>query len=123
MRVLIVDPSPLARNIYRLLLRSINEHVHVVAMDSIQKMRHIDDAENFDGLIIAGTALDGYGARYRGLFTDVDVWANMPKVVIPRPGTKRPQSAWANLPNASIVSRPFRPDEFADGCRTVFEGK
>lgn len=110
MRVLIVDPSPLARNVYRLILRRIPECRVVEAADS--RAVDVGGGEQVDLLIIGERALQSDGGALRALCTDAAAWQGVPKIVVAlRPGSGR-QPPWAGLARTMVVHRPFHPADF-----------
>ncbi len=122
MRVLVVDPSPLAQNLYRLLLQNVDAGVRVTTADSIAQLHDLQKLADVDLLVIASLLLEGDNAKYRAFLTDIPQFADIAKVVMVRPGTAVQHRAWQNLPNALEIQRPFRPDEFEKRVKTFFHG-
>ncbi len=112
MRVLVVDPSPLAQNLYGLLLRNCHTEVTVMTRDALSELESPDEWPALDLIVISSLLLEGGGAQYRAYLTDLPALAELPKLVIVRPGTNGRRVAWHNLPNAVELNRPFRPEEF-----------
>lgn len=112
MRVLIVDPSPLAQNLYRVLLRNLDPEVRMVTRESLTELTTVGELSELNLLLVASLLLEGAAAEYRALLTDISTLADVPKLVMVRPGTNGKCAAWQNLPNATELHRPFRPEEF-----------
>lgn len=112
MKIVIVDPSPLARNVYRLLVQQLAPELRVVELDTMEGLGAFDEMEALRGVIIGSAALEGAAQRYRALLTDVADWATLPKLVVQRHGTNGIRQAWDGLPNTQILQRPFSPHDF-----------
>jgi hypothetical protein len=123
MRILIVEPSPLAQNVYRLLVRSRYPDARVVTLEALVEIGDLADDTPFDAAVIASGALDGYGARFRGLLTDVTHWQRLPKLVVTRPGSTGVKAAWSDLPNATTIARPFRERDFVGAVTDLLESE
>lgn len=113
MFVVIVDASPLARNLYRLLLQQVDAGVRIVDLQSMEQLAAFDDEEEqFALAIIDAQSLEGYGANYRALWTDVTRWASLQKIIVIPPGAAHGPHPWDDLPTASLLRRPFREEAF-----------
>lgn len=119
MRVLIVDPSPLAQNLYRVLLRNVDPDIRVSTRECLPQLDAIAELSEVDLLLIASVLLDGAAADHRALLTDLPALAALPKLVMVRPGTNGQRAAWQNLPNAMELQRPFRPEEFSRAVKKI----
>ncbi len=110
MQAIIIEPSPLARNIYHMLLGTID------GLESIKSFRDFSELDagisSTSLLVIGMAALVGEGARQRVLLTDAPGWSNCPKLVLVSPGARKEHAAWKDLPGAVTLKRPFRSQTF-----------
>lgn len=119
MHVLIVEPSPLVHNVYRLLLAVLDPAVKVVALERMEEIQVIANDRRFDLAIIGSAALAGKAAQYRALLTDITRWAELPKLVVALARSNGRDRAWEHLPNARILARPFRPQQFGEAIKAL----
>lgn len=119
MHVLIVEPSLLVHNVYRLLLASQDPLVKIVVLERMEEIQTIAPNRQFDLAIIGSAALAGKAAHYRALLTDIARWAELPKLVVALARSNGRDRAWEHLPNARIVARPFRPQQFGEAIRAL----
>lgn len=120
MRMLVVEASPLAQNVYRLLLRQYLPACGTTPVGALDDLVHLDPELQFMGMLIGSGALIGSSNRYRALLTDAARWANLPKLVIipsQRNGDEPPS---ATLPRAQVLQRPFRPAAFQQRVQALF---
>lgn len=122
MRILIVDPSPLARNVYRLILRQMGEWKIAEAEDLAQIAVH-QVPEMPDLLVIGERAFQRDEGKFRAVLTDVPSWQHIPKLVIVRKAANDKRSPWHGLARTTIVERPFPPAEFLKAAKGCVKGK
>lgn len=122
MRVFIVDPSPLARNVYRLLLQQI-------ATCKITEAGYADAIEGpgqlrppYDLLILGGRAFEGNRGALRLLLTDVPAWQQLPKLVVALASRNGRTPAWDGLARTIVIQRPFSPDDFVKTVKRCIKG-
>lgn len=112
MRIFIVESSPLARNVYRLLLQRIAD-CKIVEADDVQA---IDTAwlatPPFDLVIVGGRALQTGQGTLRTLLTDLPAWQRLPKIVVAAQTNNGRDVAWHGLENMTFIARPFTPETF-----------
>lgn len=113
MSFLIIDPSPLSNNVYRLLCRRW-EQMPCLSCDTLDE---IDPdwlkRQNQLVAVIGGGALRGDGKRFLTTLAETAPWQQMAKViVVPHDATPDELSSWQQLPNLKLLARPFAPDDF-----------
>lgn len=114
MRWIIVEPSPLARNLYRLLVLQAAPDAVVQMLASPRELGDVMHASPVTHLIIGSGALVGLEERYRALLTDAEPWCALPKLILISFAHQRlPEATW-DLPHATRVPRPFRPEAFIE---------
>lgn len=124
MRLLVVDPSPLVRNVYRLLLQQYAPEASVVACESLLDLSHIDGGDAFAACIIGSKAIAGEeGERCRALLTDASPWATLPKLVVTMGRASEQGSGQLKLPHSTRLERPFTPEAFAACLDEVIDGE
>lgn len=120
MRMLIVEASPLAQNVYRLLLRQYLPAFATTPVNGIEDLVDLDAELIFSGVVIGSGALIGSSNRYRALLTDDVRWAALPKLVIMPPQRNGDEPPSARLPRAQVLQRPFRPAAFQQRVQALF---
>src|SRR3990167_2650056 len=95
MRWIIVEPSPLARNLYRLLVLQAAPDALVQMVASPKDLGDIAGDMSATQLIIGSGALVGLEERYRALLTDAAPWSTFPKLILIGFAHQRlPESTW-----------------------------
>ncbi|MBI2346621.1 MAG: hypothetical protein HYV03_07070 [Deltaproteobacteria bacterium] len=123
MQVLMIEPSPLARNVYRLILRRMGE----CKIDEVAALEEIDHRaladRPYDLLIIGSRAFDEPGRKLRALLTDVADWERIPKMIVTLPQPSGPQSPWEGLARVVVLTRPFSPEAFEKAVKQCCKGR
>lgn len=119
MRVLIVEPSPLAQNMYRVLLQRYCPDAEIETLESLSKIAPTGPGRDCVGIILGGQVFGAVGCEHRALLSDVEAWQAVPKLVIAQPLRPGHAGVWEGLPNMQVLERPFRPEAFAD-CAAQF---
>ncbi|GEM_PF-6780580 len=125
MRIIIVEPSVLSRNIYRLLLQQRKGSARISVLESVEELSVEDFADEPPAaMVIGAAALTGAYAKYRGLLTDVALWSATPKLVVTslshRDGGR---AAWDDWAGTHVVARPFRPENFQTAFDALLKKK
>lgn len=125
MRVIIVEPSVLSRNIYRLLVQQRKGSAQISVFESVEELVVKDFVDEPPvAMVIGAAALSGAYAKYRGLLTDVALWSATPKLVVtsasPRAGASAVWNDWAGT---HVVARPFRPEHFQTAFDALLKKK
>lgn len=122
MRVVIVDPSPLARNVYRLLLQQIAA-CKIVEADNAEAIDWIGQPRpSHDLLILGGRAFEGDRGKLRMVLTDVAGWQRLPKLVVALASRTGRKPAWDGLARTTVIQRPFSPDDFVKAVKLCTKG-
>ncbi|MBI4366754.1 MAG: hypothetical protein HY543_08055 [Deltaproteobacteria bacterium] len=119
MRVLIIEPSVLARNVFRLLLRRLGDF-------AVEEFARIDDVPVGDVarapyglLLLGGHAFDRGGGMLRTLCTDVAAWQQIPKLIIAVPHGGSAPAPWSHLARSHVLTRPFTPAAFGTAVQQL----
>lgn len=108
MRILLIEPSPLARNIYCLILRRIAD-CKIIETEDLYGINVLPlPQEPFDLLLIGERAFHGSGEKLRTLLTDVTQWKRLPKLIIALPTATGRKQPWDGLFCTTILMRPFQ---------------
>ena len=122
MRVLIIDPSPLARNVYRLILHRVGQ-CKIFALDAVNELdREALNDPSYDLVILGGRAFIGDRGKLRALLTDVPAWQRLPKIVVALTNSSDRKPAWDGLAQTVIVQRPFHPSVLMKAIKQHIKG-
>lgn len=122
MRVFIVDPSPLARNVYRLLLHRIAT-CKISEVDNAEAIDWTDAARPpYDLLILGGRAFEGDRGKLRTMLTDVAGWQRLPKLIVALAARTGRKPLWDGLARTTLLQRPFSPEDFVQAVKMCIKG-
>lgn len=113
MGILIIEPSPLTGNVFRMLCQKWPQKRSYVSGDFEDIDTEWLEKQDKLSCVVGGGALRGEGKRFLALLSDVQPWQKLPKlIVVPHDVTAEELSTWQRLPNCKLLSRPFAPDDF-----------
>lgn len=115
MDVIVVEPSPLIRNVCRLLLQQQRADAPMVSLAQLADLTRLDRADvPHPFLVIGGSALlSEYGVRdWRPILLEHPEWRSVPKLVLYLERDSAALAAMRDLPRTHWLKRPFRPEQF-----------
>lgn len=115
MDAVVIEPSPLARNVFRLLWQHTAPQGRLVAVAQVADLARIsaDDVEQ-PTVIVGGQALlSEFGLRdWRRWLMDAPVWRDAAKVVVFLDRDREALAPMRELAHTQWLKRPFRVEQF-----------
>lgn len=111
-RLLVIERSPLARNIYNMILSKLDE----ISLSSAEASDSISEIEqkalDADLLIISGSTLADRKGEFLDLVKKVSKNNDIPCLLLVKEGHISDWSSFAGLKKVKIIERPFFPKDF-----------
>ena len=118
--VLAVERSPLARNVYSIILSQIDEiFLTGDVYESFEGLK--EDARRSDLLLISESTIEGKKADYLKLVKELS--GKVPCVIFIHPGTAPDWSDFSKIKRVELLERPFFPDDFLSVAKRLWGSK
>lgn len=122
-RVLTVERSPLARNVYSMILSKLDE-IELVSVEVQETAAEIRiRAKGADLIIIGQDAIGDRKKEFYQMLKGASREGPVPCVVFVRRGSKPAWEDFAKLKGVVLIEKPFFPDDFLDAVRRIWGAK
>lgn len=121
-RVLVIERSPLARNIYLMILSKLDE-VEMLSEEPGESMKKIQEiVKGFDLIVISQSTLGDRKNDFLKLIKAISKNQKIPCILFVNKGVVSEWHDFSVLDNVEIIERPFRPDDMLKTIKKMWGG-